>query len=175
VRFPRHGLRSEVSYTDYQPDLGSQTRGNLLRISIDKALSFGRNTFLIGGRASLSKDDPGAIQTDSTLGGLTFLSGLGDRELIGTQMLLLRSVYYRRLTRQSMLFDMPLYLAGSIEGGNVWDNYDEVSLKDLIGAGSVFLGIDLPVGPLQLGYGRTYDGRQSIYLTFGSLVLPRYR
>ena len=29
--------------------------------------------------------------------------------------------------------------------------------------------------PLQLGYGRTFDGSQTFYLTFGSLVLPRYR
>ena len=123
----------------------------------------------------MSTKDPGGIQTDSTLGGLTFLSGLGDRELVGSQMLLLRSIYYRRLTRQSMLFDMPLYLAGSLEGGNVWDNHKDVALNDLIGAASIFLGIDLPIGPLQLGYGQTFDGRQSIYLTFGSLVLPGYR
>ncbi len=58
---------------------------------------------------------------------------------------------------------------------DVWDDYDDVSLDDLIGAGSVFLGIDLPIGQLQLGYGRTFDGRDSSYLMFGSLVLPRYR
>ena len=45
----------------------------------------------------------------------------------------------------------------------------------MIGAASVFFGIDLPIGPLQLGYGRTFDGRGSFYLSFGSLVLPRYR
>jgi hypothetical protein len=39
----------------------------------------------------------------------------------------------------------------------------------------IFLGVDLTIGPLQLGYGRTFDGRSSFYLTFGSLVLPRYR
>ncbi len=46
---------------------------------------------------------------------------------------------------------MPTYLGGSLEGGNVWETYEDVSLDDLIGAGSVFLGVDLPFGPLQLG------------------------
>ena len=175
VRFPRRGMRAEVNYTNYQEDLGSDSDGNQWRIAIDKALSSGRNTVLIGGRASVSKENIDAYQTDSSLGGLTFLSGLGERELIDSQMLLVRSIFYRRLTQQGLLFDLPLYAAGSLEGGNVWSSYDDVSLNDLIGAGSVFLGIDLPIGPLQFGYGRTFDGRSSFYLTFGSLVLPRYR
>ena len=175
VRFPRHGLRAEVSYSTYKPGLGSDEDGNLLRVSVDKPISAGRNTLLLGARASLAQDAVGAQQTASTLGGLTYLSGLKDRQLIGDQMLLFRSIFYHRLTQQSLLFDMPLYLAGSLEGGNVWDDYDDVSLDDLIGAGSVFLGIDLPIGPLQLGYGRTFDGRSAFYLTFGSLVLPGYR
>ena len=157
VRFPRHGMRAEVSYTSYDQHMGSDDDGNLLRVSIDKAFTSGRNTLMLGARASLAKDAIDAQQSSSTLGGLTYLSGLRDRQLLGDQMLLLRSIYYRRLTQQSLLFDMPLYLAGSLEGGNVWDEYDDVALDDLIGAASVFLGIDLPIGPLQFGYGRTFD------------------
>ncbi|MBB6093525.1 NTE family protein [Povalibacter uvarum] len=175
VRFPRRGMRAEVSYTSYDTHMGSDEDGNLLRVSIDKALSFGRNTFLLGGRASLAKDSVDAQQSGATLGGLTYLSGLRDRQLFGDQMLLVRSIYYHRLTQQGLLFDVPMYLAGSVEGGNVWEDYDDVSFNDLIGAASIFFGIDLPIGPLQLGYGQTFDGRSAIYLTFGSLVLPDYR
>ena len=56
-----------------------------------------------------------------------------------------------------------------------WLRLAAPSLNDLIGGGSVFFGIDLPIGPLQVGYGRAFDGRSSFYLTFGSLVLPGYR
>lgn len=175
VRFPRHGMRTEIAYTMFDRSLGSDQDGDLLRVSLDKAYSFGRNTVMVGGRASLSSDETGALQTLSTLGGLTFLSGLSERELIGTQMLFFRGIYYRRLTRQSLLFDMPIYLAGSLEAGNAWLDRREVSTGDLIKAGSVFLGIDLPIGPLQLGYGHTFDGRDAFYLSFGSLVLPNYR
>lgn len=175
VRFPRHGMRTEISYTQFDRSLGSDQDGDLLRVSLDKAYSFGRNTVMVGGRASLSSDETGALQTLSTLGGLTFLSGLSERELIGTQMLFFRGIYYRRLTRQSLLFDMPIYLAGSLEAGNTWLDRAEVSTGDLIKASSIFLGIDLPIGPLQLGYGHTFDGRDAFYLSFGSLVLPNYR
>lgn len=175
VRFPRSGMRTEIAYTTFDRSLGSDEDGNLLRVSLDKAYSFGRNTVMVGGRASLSSDETGALQTLSTLGGLTFLSGLSERELIGTQMLFFRGIYYRRLTRQSLLFDMPIYLAGSLEAGNAWLDRREVSTGDLIKASSIFLGIDLPIGPLQLGYGHTFDGRDAFYLSFGSLVLPNYR
>jgi NTE family protein len=175
VRFPRRGLRAEVTYSSYDKGMGSQSNGNLLRVSLDKALGNDLNTVLLGARASLSKKVVEAFQTNSSLGGLTYLSGLSEQELVGNQMLLLRAIYYRRITKRGLLFDLPMYIAGSLEGGNVWDDYDQVSLNDLTGASSVFLGMDLPIGPLQLGYGRTFDGRDSLYLTFGSLVLPRYR
>lgn len=175
VRFPRHGMRTEIGYTMFDTSLGSDQDGDLLRVSFDKAYSFGRNTVMLGGRASISTDETGALQTLATLGGLTFLSGLSERELIGTQMLFFRGIYYRRLTRQSLLFDLPVYLAGSLEAGNAWLDRADVSTGDLIKAGSVFLGLDLPIGPLQLGYGRTFDGRDAVYLSFGSLVLPNYR
>ena len=168
-------MRTEIAYTMFDRSLGSDQDGDLLRVSLDKAYSFGRNTVMVGGRASLSSDQTGALQTLSTLGGLTFLSGLSERELIGTQMVFFRGIYYRRLTRQSLLFDMPIYLAGSLEAGNAWLDRREVSTGDLIKAGSAFLGIDLPIGPLQLGYGHTFDGRDAFYLSFGSLVLPNYR
>ncbi len=29
----------------------------------------------------------------------------------------------------------------------------------------MFLGIDLPIGPLQLGYGRTFDGRDAVTIS----------
>ncbi len=108
------------SFTNYQTGLGSDFNGNQLRVSIDKAFEFGPNTLMLGGRASLTGDDVDAFQTQSFLGGLTFLSGIGEYELVGNQMLLLRSVFYRRLTKQGLLFDLPVYIAGSLEGGNVW-------------------------------------------------------
>ena len=175
VRFPRRGMRAEFSYSSYDEHFGSDENGNVLRAAVDKPMSFGRNTVMLGGRANYSKDIVNAYQAEASLGGLGFLSGLGDRELVDNQQLLVRAIYYRRISEQGLVFDVPMYLGGSLEGGNVWEVHEDVSLDDLIGAASVFLGVDLPFGPLQIGYGRTFDGSQTFYLTFGSLVLPRYR
>jgi NTE family protein len=175
VKFPRRGQRAEIRYDRYDESFGSEADGDLLRISIDKPFSMGPHTLMLGTRVSLSPQDLDAFATQATLGGLTFLSGLADRELIDQQMLLFRGIYYRRLSRQRAFFDLPVYFATSLEAGNVWRRFDDVSLGDMTGAASIFLGVDLPLGPLQVGYGRTFDGDQALYLTFGSLVLPRFR
>ena len=75
VRFPRHGTRAELSYTSYDKGLGSDENGNLLRLAIDKPMSAGPNTLMLGARASVSKDRIDAFQTQAFLGGLAFLSG----------------------------------------------------------------------------------------------------
>lgn len=175
VRFPRRGTRVEISYARYARDLGSDVGGRLMRMALDTVLSQGPSTIMFGGRASLASGSVGSFQTQATLGGLTFLSGAGERELIGDDMLLLRTIYYRRLNPQRALISVPVYLGGSLEAGNVWIAPERAKFSDLIGAGSFFLGIDLPIGPLQLGYGHTTDARGAFYLSFGSLVLPRYR
>jgi NTE family protein len=175
VGFPRRGLRAELSYSAFDTHLGSDESGNLLRLAIDKPMSSGANTLVLGARASISKDRINAYQTLAPLGGLTYLSGLGPHELLGEQQLLVRAIFYHRLNTEVALVSVPLYMAGSLEGGNVWDTFEQVKLNDLIGASSIFFGVDLPLGPLQIGYGRTFDGRDSFYLTFSSFVLPRYR
>ena len=152
VKFPRRGVRAELSLHDVRSRsrLRRQTAISCDSPSTPRSAS-GRNTLMLGARASRMKDSVDAFQTESSLGGLDISIWPAGARAFGDQMLLLRSIFYRRLTQQSLLFDMPSYFAGSFEGGNVWDNYDDVSLNDLIGAGSVFLGIDLPIGPLQLG------------------------
>lgn len=177
VKFPKRGLRAETLYHRFDTYLGSDSSGDLWHLSIDKPMTSGANTLMLGARAVLSPQDVGSFDTQAALGGLTYLSGLGERELIGSQMLFFRGIYYRRLTREAQLINLsvPVYVAASLEAGNVWSDHSDVSMEDLMGAGSLFMGIDLPIGPLQLGYGRTSRGRDAFYLSFGSLVLPRYR
>jgi NTE family protein len=47
-----------------------------------------------------------------------------------------------------------------------------VQLDSLIYAGSLFLGVQTPLGPLFLGYGYAQGGHNAVYLTFGSLLRP---
>src|SRR5262245_9427845 len=59
------------------------------------------------------------------------------------------------------------YAGASVELGNVWQDASDVSLADTIPAGSMLLGLDTPIGPVYLGYGRTENDDQSFYLYVG--------
>jgi len=174
VAFPTRGGRLEASYGLYRDALGAHERGDLARLSWDQAASFGRNTFTLGARASVSTDNVDSFGTDANLGGLAYLSGFGENELIGHQMVFARLMYYRRFGETQALIRMPLYVGASIEAGNVWDDLDGIAGRDLIKAGSVFLGASLPFGPLRFGFGYAETGDRSFYLTFGSYVRPGF-
>ena len=90
--------------------------------------------------------------------------------MAGNHLLLGDIVYYRRLNEQSLLpVDFPVYVGASIEAGNVWLDESDVSMSDLEYAGSVFLGIDSPLGPIYLGVGASEDDEQAVYLQIGQV------
>ena len=57
----------------------------------------------------------------------------------------------------------------SLEAGNVFPDRDAVNTSDLIGAASLMVALDSPVGPLYFGYGRADGGESAFYLKFGRL------
>ena len=78
------------------------------------------------------------------------------------------------MTDPGALLSVPVYLGGSLEAGNVYDERsDWQALEGLIHAGSVFIGVDSPFGPILLGYGRNDQGESAFSLNFGSLLRPR--
>lgn len=170
IAFPLRGTRLSASYSWFEKMLGADESGNLIRVSLDKPWTFGRNTFSFGVRTSLMPDSVDSFTTSASLGGLTYLSGYGENELLGLNMLFGRLVYYRRFGAEVSLLDMPLFVGGSIEAGNTWLDFDQVDTDDLITAGSVFIGIPLPIGPLRFGFGYAETGARSVYLTFGSYI-----
>jgi NTE family protein len=103
-----------------------------------------------------------------TLGGFQALSGYTRDSLAGNYAGLGSLVYYRRLNQQSLLpTDLPVYAGASIEAGNVWLRRRDATLDDLIVAGSLFLGVDSPLGPVFLGAGVGERGQRALYLRIG--------
>ena len=141
-----------------RPGLGSEAHGEVLRADAYRAFSFDRHRLLVGAEAQTSWGDPEAFSALATLGGFTRLSGYGDRDLSGEHSALARAIYYRRFGDMSRLFALPAYIGASVEAGNVWDARDAVSIDSLIYAGSVFVGIDSPLGPIFFGYGQAEGG-----------------
>lgn len=172
--FPANGSRAEALLVSEIAGLGSDGDGETFEFGWDKALSRGANRFLFGARAHATWDAPSPLESLAPLGGFTNLSGFSERELLGPNLAFVRAVYYRRLGDSGKLFSVPAYVGASVEAGNVYLTRDElVSLENLIHAGSVFVGIDSPFGPIFLGYGFADSGDRSLYLNFGTLLRPR--
>jgi NTE family protein len=103
-----------------------------------------------------------------TLGGFLSLSGYTRDSLAGNYLGFASLSYYRRLTDQSLLpVDLPVYAGLSVEAGNTWLQRSSASLDDLIHAGSLFLGVDSPLGPIYLGVGLGEDNQRAVYLQIG--------
>lgn len=97
------------------------------------------------------------------------LSGFHRYELNGRYRLFGALNYrYRLLDNHFGAFSAPVYIGGSIERGGVWDDSSDVSWDSSIGAASIFVGVDSPVGPLYFGYGQAEAGENSFYLSVGS-------
>ncbi|MBL0028844.1 MAG: patatin-like phospholipase family protein [Rhodanobacteraceae bacterium] len=171
--FPTRGRRGSAKLTISRPGLGSDANGEVLRGDWYRAFSFDRHRLLVGAEAQSSWGEPEAFSALATLGGFTRLSGFGDRELSGEHSALARAIYYRRFGDMSQLFALPAYIGASVEAGNVWADRDQVSLDSLVYAGSLFVGIDSPLGPIFFGYGQAEGGEDSFYLSFGSLFGER--
>lgn len=170
--FPSRGSRIDVSNELLLAELGSDAAANIVRANWDTAFSYGANRWLVGARVHSAGGDGDLLSTFGTLGGLANLSGFTENQLLASQTALGRVVYYRRLTDATKLISVPVYAGASLEAGGIWDTRDEVRGKDLIGAGSLFLGIDTFLGPVFIGYGHAQGGNNSFYLTFGSLLRP---
>ena len=135
------------------------------------ARSFGRNSITATPRWSeLDLDNSKLILPSQvySLGGFLSLSGYTRDSLAGNYLAAANVVFYRRLNEQSFLpIDFPVYAGASIETGNVWLQRNAVDADDLLYAGSLFLGIDSPVGPVFLGVGMGENDQRALYLQIG--------
>lgn len=168
--FPTRGQRLSLSRTEYLPGLGSDHRADVSRAIWDGAWSLGKHHWLLGARAHSARGGEDFIGAYGSLGGLANFSGYAEDEILATQTALARAVYYRRIGNADSAMSIPLYVGGSLETGGYWSDRDDVRWGDMETAGSLFVGVDSFLGPIFLGYGRTEDGRDSFYLTFGSLL-----
>jgi NTE family protein len=180
AQFPSKGSRINFTYNMYRPWLGGNQTGDVAQLKADWVPDFGlagtRYHLLLGMWASSALDHDKQMdqffEAQSFLGGFLNLSGYPERSLHGDQSFLGRAVLYRRTGQMDAVFSTPIYIGASLEAGNTWQSKSQVRFDSLIYAGSMFLGIQTPLGPLFLGYGYAQGGHSSVYLTFGSLLRP---
>ena len=168
--FPTSGSRTDFVLRSDRRALGNDGNGEALRLRSDHAFAWDRHHLLLGVRAFTTWGEANVLESVETLGGFGRLSGYTERELINQHGLLGRAVYYRRFGDASRLFSVPAYAGATFEMGNIWEQRSAVSVDSLITAGSLFLGLETPFGPMFFGYGLADTGESAVFLNFGSLL-----
>lgn len=172
--FPTAGGRLDILLTANLKALGSDSDAQIADLYWDHTFGFERNTLVLGTRLRTVLGDPSEFDAVTPLGGFANLSGYDERGLLGRHLTLVRGVYYRRLNESSGLLSLPVYAGASLETGNAYDERAAwQGLEGLIFAGSVFVGVDSPFGPILLSFGRSNDGENAVSLNFGTLLRPR--
>lgn len=167
VDFPSEGEDIGLTLRQYDPSLGSDQRYRQWEFNLDKAVSFGLDTLVFGGRYGRTLNEAEIVTSSFLLGGARQLSGFRQDALSGQNISLARMIYFRRMTPRSFMpLDFPLYLGASLERGRAWNNGNEFD-SGYINAGSVFLGYETPLGPLNFSYGLNDESERALYLNLG--------
>ncbi|TAD87795.1 MAG: hypothetical protein EAZ99_16345 [Alphaproteobacteria bacterium] len=163
--FPRDGEAIRLSYVHSLPGLGADTSAKQVRGLLSTTNSFGRNTVRLQVAGGATFDGSNAPQNSFQLGGLFALSGYPQGELTGSHFGLGSILFYRKISEQTLLFDLPIFLGASLETGSIWTDGDHS--RQLRWSGSLFAGLDTPLGPMYLGYGNGGAERHAIYFNLG--------
>jgi NTE family protein len=174
AQFPRNGIRADVLWNRSLPDLGADERFDTVETEFEGTWSHGKNSWHVGALYATTLEVQGAIQDLFRLGGFLRMSGLDRGEISGPHAAMLRLMYYRRVSESTGgIFDVPIYLGGSLELGNTWQTRSDISFDSALVNGALFAGFDTKIGPVYLGAGFGEGGRNNYYLFFGAP--PRVR
>lgn len=166
VHFPREGYAVSMDVVSSIEDMGSDMNYTRGEVSANASHSWGSNTVSLGFKAG-GRLDGSSLPTSRQFqwGGLLQQSGYPTGALMGEELLFGRVVYLRRLHRS--LFIDGVYAGGSLELGRMDRPLIPGNEQGWLRSAAALLGVDTPLGPLYLGYGRADRGYDSLYLFLG--------
>jgi NTE family protein len=169
LNFPKRGASASLVWLGDRESLGATEDVDLVFGGFSGAKTWGRHSFIGGVDIQTQLKDVPGVQNRVTTGGLFNLSGYPQNSLSGRHTGLVRGIYFQQIENNPMrsLFDASIYLGGSLEYGNAWENSDDVSLSDARLAGSLFLGLDTFIGPVYFAGGLSEGGQAALYLFVG--------
>jgi NTE family protein len=167
IFFPRHGQQFDIEWRAERESIGAETDFDILRANWLVARSFNRHTLIFWTDAGTTVDALETPENSFTLGGFLNLSGLSPGFLAAPHYGIGRLIYYRRIGRGGEgVLDLPAYAGLSLEAGNTWPERDAM-FSDMRINGSVFFGLDTPLGPVYLATGFDEGGDKAFYLFLG--------
>ncbi|KII77500.1 serine protease [Vibrio renipiscarius] len=156
----------EISLSNEEKDTSYEFGAKLIA-----ATSFSRHTLVANIDTGFVQSKNSSVPVDpAEIGGFLNLSGIPRNSLIGQNKVFGSLIYrYRWFDNDFGLFTSPFYIGASLEYGGVWSDPDiGISDAPLYKAGSIFTGIDSPIGPIMFAYGRTEHNFDSVYLIIGT-------
>lgn len=167
--FPEWGSSGAAYWKMGHDSLGADQEYQVVGAGGRAFVSFGSNTFGFGANFSTVTDKRLPVYQLPGLGGFSRLSGLQPGDLADQHQGFAALLYRRHVagTRAEIL-GFPTYVGGTLEIGNVWPDRDRM-LRKWRPAGSVFVGLNTPVGPTYLAYGLAEGGENSVYLFVGRI------
>jgi NTE family protein len=165
ANFPRSGYAGSIHISSPQSGMGSDSSYTKGEVDAVGYASFGDHTFGLGLRGAGPLAGALPRSDYSQWGGLLQQSGYRTGALIGETLAFGRLTYHYKLARVNLLEGV--YAGFSLEAGRVGKPLVPGSPEGLLKSSSVFLGMDTPIGPLYVGYGRAGDGSSSSYLFLG--------
>ena len=167
LRFPRSGYLADVKLQRSLPGLGASTVYSKLSADVRGAYSLGRHTLRLNlsGAGALGGQEDLPAHELSWLGGFLQLSGHNTGEFVGRGMRFGRMIYTYQLRSAGFLEGM--FAGVSAEAGRIGDTVRGPNTAGTLHGNAIFLGVDTPLGPLYLGYGRASSSAQAVYLFLG--------
>lgn len=171
ISFPTSGFKvdADVIWDDGEYLDEDSRMNNFYNLDVRKAFSVGRGSLELKASVTSYEGKPLSPTFLVGLGGFQNLSGYGIDELTGKYKAFGALVYHHKILDNNFgAFSLPLYVGGSIEQGNVWQDKDDISYSSVLTAGSMFFGVDTGIGPVVLAYGLAEGGAASGYLFIGN-------
>lgn len=165
ISFPRAGTLASLEWLGSRADsLSAEADYDQVLADVLHARTWGRHTLLSSFRYDATISGTAPPQGRVRFGGFFDLSGLNRDQLSGQHAARVGLSYYRRIGDLSLF---PAFAGVSFEYGNVWDERSEISLDDARLGGSLWAGVDTPIGPVYVGYGAAEGGSNAFYVNLG--------
>jgi NTE family protein len=162
AEFPSAGWYLHARHTRYLPILDADTEGFTSRLQASYAFSALRGRWQLGLQTQDHRGD--AYEDTAVLGGPFRLSGYGIDRLQGTGSALATVQYHYPLAQ---VLQYPLFIGGSLEGGQIWRRDRGPAFDRTVFGGSVYGALDTPLGPIHIGIGLAEQGRETVFLRLG--------
>jgi len=169
ITFPREGTYFGTWYGGTVPGIDDSNEFRQLTVKTAGALTHGRNTLIASLEGSFSLDDSLPEYRKFSLGGFQRMSGFQYNEITGNYAGLLRLIYMREIPKALPFNINGFFIGGSVEAGDAWKDFSDISLDDMRLSGSVFLALETLFGPLYMGCGIRSLDDGIFYLHLGSV------